>query len=253
MPPRLVRLGRDARIASSTTPPRSGPPLSLVEAPPPVFEEVELPRFSVGCMPAFLAPVLPSTEALVPDLDETLELDEDTEDQPTFRGYWRASPPPPPAVATPARGEDESDEEYSDGIDRSFLCNMVQLSADEGGQSVRMMMELPEQLTEELRPEQVASSDPDTAELRLALVNRARAELMSGQLEDADRTLERAEALLPEDPLVLVHRAWIRLLHGEAFFAAWQAEQAVANGVPDRVVEALVDALSVEVAERLPF
>lgn len=127
----------------------------------------------------------------------------------------------------------------------------VFLVGEEPGGEGRRVLELPEPLTEELRLEQLVRGEADTAELRLALLNRVRAELLTGDLAEAEASLERAEALDPADGLVAVHRAWIRYLAGEEFLAAWEAEQAYALGADDPEVVRLVEALARELRPRL--
>jgi hypothetical protein len=211
----------------------------------------DLPWFDVGCMPDSLRDALAAEEEEC-GFELTLEL---------------------PASMLPSAGEDVEDEDTVDGeagdgvileeetgeaITRAFLCNVVQLRTSDGMEPVTVTTELPEALTDQLDPRQLAPvgrrrRDRDEDDLRLTLVNRARQEIQDGRLEEADETLDRALALLPDDPLVLVHQAWVRLLAGEAFFAAWQAERAVAVPADDPVVAELADALAAQVAERLPF
>ncbi|MCK6503874.1 hypothetical protein L6R53_10820 [Myxococcota bacterium] len=217
-------------------------------APEPPGED--LPWFDVGCMPDSLRDLLAEEPEEESGFELTLELPasalpsagEPTEDEDTVEGE--------------AAGGLILEEETGEAITRAFLCNVVQLRTSDGMEPVTVTTELPEALTDQLDPHQLAPVDPalrDDAELRIALVNRARQEIQDGLLEEADETLERALALLPGDPLVLVHQAWVRLLAGEAFFAAWQAERAVAVRTGDPVVAELADALAAEVAERLPF
>lgn len=111
----------------------------------------------------------------------------------------------------------------------------------------------PEPLTRPLTAEHLPVSDPLTSELQLSLLNRARQELVELDLIEAARTLERADALSPGHPVVAAHLAWLRLLCGQSFCAAYEAERALAAAPEDPLVIELVEALCDEVVDRLPF
>ena len=137
-------------------------------------------------------------------------------------------------------------------------CSLDELEDDEPTEEVLLRVlvddgDLPEPLTGQLTAEQLPVADPLTSELQLSLLNRARIELGKLELIEAARTLERAEALSPGHPVVAAHMAWLRLLSGESFCAAYEAEQALAAAPDDPVVIALVEALCDEVVERLAF
>lgn len=252
MPPRTVTSARRelAKVVSLEAERRNRGGAHGQVSSEPAAGELDLPWCDVGVVPASLAPEEHSLE---------LSLELPPGSRPVASGRDGALDAVLSAAGPAIILEDEDDED--EAVTRAFLCNVVQLRTADAADavsftSVSVTTELPEALTAALRPHQLGPADPslgDDAELRLSLINRARAEILDGQLEEADETLERAAALLPGDPLVLVHRAWVRLLSGEAFFAAWQAEQAVSCPCPDPVVTELADALAAEVAERIAF
>mgnify|MGYP000993788132 CR=1 FL=1 len=188
---------------------------------PPLPELDEGPTYPVGYVP-------PELLASGEDGSEEDCADEDCVDETTGGG--------------PVAALFGAEEATSGLVMRSFL---VEPSLGELG-----MVELPEPLTEELRLDQLGADEADSAELRLTLLNRARREVQQGDLAEAERSLERAEALNPGDPLIAVHRAWLRFVSGETFTAGWEAEQAFAEAGDDPEVARLVAALAEEMRGR---
>lgn len=184
---------------------------------PPVIANEPDGLFPVGVVPPEL---LPSGES------------EDTEDEDTAPGD---------------SGDIPGMEEHTSGVvQRVFLMDAPAEHAGGTGLTV----EIPESFTEELRLKQLRGAEEPTAELRLTLLNRARQEVVAGELVEAERSLERADALRPGDPLVAIHRAWLRYVSGELFAAGWEAEMAYAEASGDPEVIRMVEALAEELLNR---
>ncbi|NOY26388.1 MAG: hypothetical protein GXP62_10995 [Oligoflexia bacterium] len=106
-----------------------------------------------------------------------------------------------------------------------------------------------EALAGHLKVTNLSGANPVTADLQIALINRARDELLRCDLTEAANTLERADSLGPNDAVVMAHNAWLRLLTGERFSATWLADQALAAAPDNPAVVVMVMALRDELAD----
>ena len=74
------------------------------------------------------------------------------------------------------------------------------------------------------------------------LVNRARRELLAGQVDEAHQTLERASFLDHRDAYMLVHQAWVDLCRGSGSDAVEsRVGMALAMAPDDPVIEQLAN------------
>lgn len=156
----------------------------------------------------------------LPEEDDDETYDSSTSQVVRIDAHWgplsrpgapRSTPDEATASLRPVRLVTSSREDVTEQIEAPDE-SWAEVDTEETLALPRVRQGVPEELTGNIVPAGDACLEDElAAQLQVDLLNRARVELREGLWSDAAETLERAEALGADDPLVLIHRAWADL------------------------------------------